>query len=506
MPVKRLVVCCDGTWNTPEMESPTNVVRLARAVLPRDANRVLQIVYYDEGVGTQGPIDKLVGGAMGAGLDFNVRQAYRFLASNYEQDDEIYLFGFSRGAYTVRSLAGMIGFAGMLGRHQLTSVHDAYELYRDEKDPAGAGATEFRACHRTSVPRVTLLGCWDTVGAMGIPDKLPGIGLDELFNKRYRWVNTKLGAHVDHALHAMSIDERRKEFEPTPMECVTAGQTLKQVWFPGDHGSVGGGEHHKEPLARAALEWMVECIVNVGLGLAVDTRFEGMLGCDHTAYSSASRSPIYGREPRDLGSAPEFHHSALRRFVDLPHYVEALAPEQRDLLNAAVQKRNVHPTLRCPTNGVVLEVNQDADVIVLAEQQRNDTHILMQAEGQYVLSVAETQHWRDGDLPPCDPRGWHEDDAKLASFFDGLDRMKLPLIRLARDRRVEPKANWFELIGILCHQDGEDRIRVSRDTIYTAPADGRFLALANDVASRFDLFDSYDNNEGWLVLNVRRLA
>ncbi|MDE0177357.1 MAG: DUF2235 domain-containing protein [Gammaproteobacteria bacterium] len=504
--MKRLVVCCDGTWNTPEMESPTNVVRLARAVLPRDANRVLQIVYYDEGVGTQGPIDKLVGGAMGAGLDFNVRQAYRFLASNYEQDDEIYLFGFSRGAYTVRSLAGMIGFAGMLGRHQLTSVHDAYELYRDEKDPAGAGATEFRTCHRTSVPRVTLLGCWDTVGAMGIPDKLPGIGLDELFNKRYRWVNTKLGAHVDHALHAMSIDERRKEFEPTPMECVTAGQTLKQVWFPGDHGSVGGGEHHKEPLARAALEWMVESVAHVGLGLAIDTRFEGMLGCDHTAYSSASRSPIYGREPRDLGSAPEFHHSALRRFVDLPHYVEALAPEQRDLLNAAVQKRNVHPTLRCPTNGAVLEVNQDADVIVLAEQQRNDTHILMQAEGQYVLSVAETQHWRDGDLPPCDPCGWHEDDAKLASFFDGLDRMKLPLIRLARDRRVEPKANWFELIGILCHQDGEDRIRVSRDTIYTAPADGRFLALANDVASRFDLFDSYDNNEGWLVLNVRRIA
>ena len=504
--MKRLVVCCDGTWNTPEMESPTNVVRLARAVRTRDANQVLQIVYYDEGVGTHGPIDRLVGGAMGAGLDFNVRQAYRFLAGNYEEGDEIYLFGFSRGAYTVRSLAGMIGLAGMLGRHQLTSVHDAYELYRDEKEPAGAGATKFRECHRTSVPRITLLGCWDTVGAMGIPDKLPGIGLDNLFNKRYRWVNTTLGSHVDHALHAMSIDERRKEFEPTPMESVTTGQTLKQVWFPGDHGSVGGGDHHKEPLARAALDWMVECIAGVGLGLAIDTRFEGMLASDHNAYSSASRSPIYGREPRDLGSAPEFHGSALRRFVDLPHYADSLPGEQRDLLDAAVQKRAVQPTLQRPTNGTVLEVGQEADVIVLAERQRNDTHILMRAEGRYELTVAETQHWRDGDLPPCGPCGWHENDPGLAPFFDGLDRMKLPLIRLARDRRVEPEANWFELIGILRHQDGEDQIRISGNTTYTAPADGRFLALANDVASRIDLFDTYDNNEGWLVLNLRRIA
>ena len=504
--MKRLVVCCDGTWNTPEMESPTNVVRLARAVRPRDANRVLQIVYYDEGVGTHGPIDKIVGGAMGAGLDFNVRQAYRFLASNYETDDEIYLFGFSRGAYTVRSLAGMIGFAGMLRRQQLTSVHDAYELYRDEKDPAGARATTFRESHRTNVPRITLLGCWDTVGAMGIPDKLPGIGLDERFNKRYRWVNANLGAHVDHALHAMSIDEQRKEFKPTSMASVTPGQTLKQVWFPGDHGSVGGGEHHKEPLARAALEWMVGSIANVGLGLAVDARFQGMLACDHTAYSSVSRSPIYGREPRDLGSAPEFHDSALRRFVDLAHYAHTLAPEQRRLLSAAVQERNVQSTLRRPANSTVLEVDQDADVIVLAEQQRNDTHILMEAGGQYVLSVAETQYWRDGDLPPCGPCGWHEDDKALAPFFDGLDRMKLPLIRLASDRRVEPRANWFELIGILCHQHGEDRIRIARNTIYTAPSDGRFLALANDVSSRIDLFDTYDNNDGWLVLNVRRIA
>lgn len=505
--MKRLVVCCDGTWNTPEMESPTNVVRLARAVRQRDAKRRLQIVYYDEGVGTHGPIDRLVGGAMGAGLDFNVRQAYRFIASNYEEDDEIFLFGFSRGAYTVRSLAGMIGFAGMLGRHQLTSVHEAYELYRHEKTPAGPGATEFRARHRTKVPHITLLGCWDTVGAMGIPDKLPGIGLDELFNKRYRWVNQKLGAHIDHALHAMSIDERRKEFEPTPMNSVTEGQTLKQVWFPGDHGSVGGGELHKEPLARIALEWMVENIASLGLGLAIDTPFKHMLPCDHTAYFSANRSPIYSRTRRTIGSRAVFHDTALRRFVDLPHYTTTLGTDQRALLEAAVRERSTQPTLGLLATGTVLGIGETADAIVLAERQRNDTNVLMQATGQYVLSVAKTHHWRDGDLPPCGPCGWYSDDDKLKTFFRGLDRMKLPLIRLARNRRVHRDANWFELVGILRNEDGdEDTVRIGRQTTYTARSDGRLIALANDVASRMDLLDTYDNNDGWLVLNVRRVA
>ena len=505
--MKRLVVCCDGTWNTPEMESPTNVVRLARAVRQRDANGRPQIVYYDEGVGTHGPIDKLVGGALGAGLDFNVRQAYRFLACNYEEGDEIYLFGFSRGAYTIRSLAGMIGFAGMLGRHEITSVHKAYELYRDEKDPLEHLATEWRRSHGTKVPRIALLGCWDTVGAMGIPDKLPGIGLDELFNKRYRWVDQNLGEHVDHALHALAIDERRREFAPTLMKSVTAGQTLEQVWFPGDHGSVGGGERHKEPLSRIALEWMVAGISKLGLGLAIETPFKHVLPCDHNAYTSGNRSPIYSRQPRDLGPAPVFHDSALRRFVDLPHYADALPRKQRHLLAAAVRELGTEPTLGRLADPTPLGVGEEADAVVHAARQRNDTNVLMQADAQYEFSVAESQHWRDGDLPPCGQRGWNADDDDLVPFFRGLDRMKLPLIRLARSRRVHEDADWFELIGILCGEDGrEDRIRIRDRTTYTATRDGRLVALANDVASRIDLFDTYDNNEGWLVLKVRRLA
>ena len=367
--MKRLIVCCDGSWNTPEMESPTNVVRLASALRNRTADGVPQIVYYDEGVGTHGPIDKIFAGAMGAGLDFNVREAYRFLAGNYEAGDEIYLFGFSRGAYTVRSLAGMIGLAGLLGRRQITEVAEAYELYRREKHRNAAPAVAFRSKHGTRVPPITLLGCWDTVGALGIPDKLPGVGLDERFNKRYRWVDTKLGAHVEHALHALAIDERRVEFEPTLMESVTDEQSLLQVWFPGDHGSVGGGQRHKEPLARIALEWMTEAIADLGLGLAIDTPFENLLPRDHNAYVSANRSPIYGRKPRNIAPGT-IHDSALERFVDLPRYRESVSAAQRDLLGAAATQRAIRPSLRCPSADTVLGVGEHADVIVMAARQK----------------------------------------------------------------------------------------------------------------------------------------
>ena len=505
--MKRLVVCCDGSWNTPEMESPTNVVRLAGAVRTRDADGNPQIVYYDEGVGTHGPIDKIVGGAMGAGLDFNVREAYRFLAGNYEEGDEIYLFGFSRGAYTVRSLAGMIGLAGMLGREQMTEVAEAYELYREEKKRDAAPVAAFRSKHGTRVPPITLLGCWDTVGALGIPDKLSGIGLDERFNKRYRWVDTKLGPHVEHALHAVAIDERRVEFEPTPMARVTEGQTLHEVWFPGDHGSVGGGQHHKEPLSHIALTWMVEEIADLGLGLAIDTPFENLLPHDHNAYFSVNRSAIYSRRPRNTGRDAVFHDSALQRFVDLPRYRQSVSAQQRGLLEAAVRQRAIEPSLRCLSTDTVLGVGEHADAIITAERQRNDTKVLMQANGRYELSVAESQHWRDGDLPPCGPRGWRLGDAKMQPSFRGLERMKRSLIRLGRDRRVAYKANWLELIGILVGEDGSEHpVRIGPGKTYTAPCDGRFLAMANDIASRVDLLDSYDDNEGWLVLNVCRVA
>ena len=501
--MKRLIICCDGTWNTPEMESPTNVVRLAKAVKKRGEDGTLQLVYYDEGVGTAGWVDKIIGGAMGEGLDVNVRQAYRFLANNHEDGDEIYLFGFSRGAYTVRSLAGLIGYAGMLQRHQLTEFTEAYELYRTNKEANAPVATAFRSSHKTEVPQIKLLGCWDTVGALGIPDKLPGIGLDRRFNRRYRWVDDQLGQHVANAMHALAIDERRREFAPTHMMSRGKEQKVEEVWFAGDHGSVGGGAKHKEPLARFALEWMVDGMERHGL--SVDKNFTDLRRSDHNTYFSPDRNPIYGRQPRDLGEEPVFHESALARYADLPHYRQGLGRRQRDLLGAAVKQSATQSSLRLLPKLTVLAPGERAQAIIQAEKPTNRTGVKVVAGGQYRIWADNTQCWRDGDLPPCGVRGWNVDDKELQPQFRRLNRIKRPLIKMARSRRFLPHANWFELIGVV--QGKKDHVfRVGLDPNFKAPFDGQLLALANDVRSRIDLIDMYDNNSGWLLMNVERLS
>lgn len=134
MALRRLVVCFDGTWNTPDKgDVPTNVVGMVRAVRALDDGGVSQIVFYDKGVGTTNRIDSILGGAFGTGLLENVLDGYRFVANNYEPGDEIFIFGFSRGAYTARSLAGLIGLAGLLNPVDLgRRLQTVVETYRDK--------------------------------------------------------------------------------------------------------------------------------------------------------------------------------------------------------------------------------------------------------------------------------------------------------------------------------------------------------------------------------------
>lgn len=501
---KRLVVCCDGTWNTPEMESPTNVVCLAGNVLPRGDDGLLQLLYYDEGVGTGGWMDRLVGGAFGEGLDTNVREAYRFIANNHAEGDEIYLFGFSRGAYTVRSLAGMIGYAGLLGREQMDFVAEAYELYRKEKSANGDEALAFRSRHDTMVPKVTLLGCWDTVGALGIPNKLPRIPLDKAFTDRYRWLDFNLGKHVRTALHAVSIDERRKEFEHTPMYKGSPDQVLHEVWFAGDHGCVGGGTKHKEPLSRIALEWMVEQLGELGLGLAVNPDFRELADPDHNIYFSVNRSRIYGRGRRDLGDDPVFHPSAIDRHHDLTNYRESLDTGQRAALAAAA--RDGSGSLNLPSSAE-LGIGESVNAIVNAPEHRNDTGVDLVGGASYRLSVSPTQCWRDGRLPPCDATGWRENDPAVQSALGRLAKPKRMAIRMFQRGRVVADADWLELVAVVSGADGQEhRLRVGLEAEFEAPFDGRLLALANDFESRVPLADRYGNNEGWVVLEVTRTA
>jgi uncharacterized protein (DUF2235 family) len=287
--MKRLVVFCDGTWQKLDNDYPTNVVKMAQAVRSFDKDGIPQIVYYGEGIGTDELVNKLGAGtlaaAFGWGIDEKIQDAYRFLCSNYDPDDEIYLFGFSRGAYTVRCLAGLIYCSGLLQREFIRKVPEAYRLYRD-RDPKtrpmkGEKSVRFRQQHGEHVD-IKVLGCWDTVGSLGVPDLIPILSIDDRINEKYKFFDTTINPKIQHAFHATAIDEIRKVFDVTPMEhhpdC--SPDQVKQVWFPGGHGCVGGGTKETRGLSDAALVWMMEQVGNLELALDV-TKIEDHIELNH---------------------------------------------------------------------------------------------------------------------------------------------------------------------------------------------------------------------------------
>lgn len=319
--MKRIVICCDGTWNRLDGDKKTNVAKLAEAILGTAYDHAerptTQIVYHLDGVGSgrgTGELaqraDKWLGGAFGLGLDALIEEAYRFLVLNYEPGDELYLFGFSRGAYCARSLCGLIRRAGILERQHAGKIDAAMGLYRDRSDDAKSDqerAMRFRAdyaSHVTTIPgeagwrrrlnlgsnpmptrlRVAYLGVWDTVGSLGIPvGAMQGIVAD-LVNEEFQFHDTDLSPVVAAARHAVAIDERREHFQPAlwslealkKVEEVNDADYLQQ-WFPGVHTAVGGGGPDAG-LASGSLLWVLEgaekCGLRVDHGMRDDWKAE----------------------------------------------------------------------------------------------------------------------------------------------------------------------------------------------------------------------------------------
>ena len=258
--MKRLVVCCDGTWNKPDNENVTNVEKIARTVQsdPSATGDVYQLVYYISGVGAGSyEADRLLGGAFGFGLFHNVIACYRFLAQNYEPGDEIFIIGFSRGAYTARSVAGMLASVGLLTKRALVEerLPEAVHLYQGTRMPEGAfgeSVDEFKHDH-CHAAKVTFLGVFDTVGALGVP------GFERDTPKFH---SVQLSTQVLCARQALAIDETRLKFAPTlweapeePADAPTADPRVKQVWFEGAHSDVGGG-YAQTGLSDTSLLWM----------------------------------------------------------------------------------------------------------------------------------------------------------------------------------------------------------------------------------------------------------
>ena len=270
-----LAVFFDGTWNDPA--DKTNVDQLRNRVMPRTQDETVQDATYIRGVGT-GRWNRIRGGVFGMGLGTNVRLGYEWLARHHRSDDDrIYLIGFSRGAFTARSLAGMIAKCGLLPPEAM----DAKAVFERYRRTASPGLREMRedgvpavtaedrlVAERSRLVRIRCIAVMDTVGSLGIPGGLGRL----LTRRRYEFHDTKLSGFVDVAVHACAVDEHRPNFKPTmwssvPIPIPGFPQTIEQRWFVGCHTDVGGRRLGDQRLPDLAGEWIAERAAAAGLAL-----------------------------------------------------------------------------------------------------------------------------------------------------------------------------------------------------------------------------------------------
>lgn len=350
-PIKRLVLCCDGTWNKAlGGADSTNVWKLRRALAPTGPDGVEQRPYYHAGVGTA-RFTRYSGGALGFGLRKNLLHAYEWVVANYQPGDEIFLFGFSRGAYTARSLAGLIRNCGILRPQFAQKAAEALDVYRNRREGADdPAAVEFRANYSTEAA-IAFIGVWDTVGALGVSDRVPR-PLRPLTRRSWGFHDVRLSGQVEIAVQALALDERRRKYRPNLWERPEGrdDQVLEQVWFAGVHSNIGGGYAQCE-LSDISLRWMMHRAAaprsasRVGLAFRPDAmpheddygnlaEPQGLMKLLPTADRSVGRRP----ERDGLGHTDEpdstqfLHPSVLRRIQHCGYDPAALRPWREVLL------------------------------------------------------------------------------------------------------------------------------------------------------------------------------
>ena len=498
-----LVVCCDGTWNDPNQKdngvlAPTNVVKLYNAALDSDDQKR----YYHPGVGTGDSWwDKAVGGSTGTGLSQNIMSAYRWLCHNYRDGDQIYLFGFSRGAFTVRSLVGFMNCCGLLKTAQFApkdmwqAIETLYTRgYRQHADinllREELGNANFHNRHDEAV-KVRFLGVWDTVGALGIPDYLGVLHavFDRLDNSFH---DTRLSRNVQTARHALAMDEMRASFQPSLWSNAEDHQDAEQLWFPGVHSDVGGG-YKQAGLSDGPLEWMLVEAQQAGLALR--------------------RGVMEQVKPNPL----DMLHDSCQGFFSMmptqPRQVPSLLETAR--FHASVPKRHEVPPL---TQAPYRMAHRSADgrgIDVYARQQWNLTGIWLEA-GKAYRFVARGE-WLDGSVS-CGPGGTddgHFQAGELAyAFGDMLGMVKRSFRELTGNENADLKftrrhedIGWFCLTGAIANGgiDGDgkalahEHFAIGAGCTYVVQRSGYFYAYANDA------WNCYANNKGSVELSVEEV-
>ncbi len=512
-----LIVCSDGTWNTPDdMESgvpaPTNVVKIYNAVAGTDKDGVEQKKYYHPGVGTEGGWwNKLVGGGAGEGLDRNIKSGYHWLAETYRPGDKTFLFGFSRGAYTARSLGGLIISCGLLDLSdpKLSTAEGwrrvdlAFACYRNKALSSEFNQLSFHNRPNASVSpakstKIHFIGVWDTVGALGIPDDMALLNLID-DPKKHSFHDTELSDSVQNARHAVAIDEHRQTFTPTLWTKAEARPDVKQVWFPGVHSDVGGG-YGRVGLSDGALKWMMDEASPLGLRFrdgAKDQLRPDCHGILHDSLTGVFKAlKACPRNVPNLAAnsmSGQIHESALDRFKDPP-----------------IQQGEYWPTVR-------LDVGASKTISIFARQHWNATGLYL-AEGEaYELSA--TGEWRDASVT-CGPGGTNDGSFQIgevaqmaSSAFGTLETLfrKVTGNRQADfwwTKRIE-EMPWFALVGVVADGAGADdkgnmlphtKFLIGDGARHTVkPGQGGYLyCFANDA------WQAYRNNSGSVRLTVKR--
>ncbi|MBE1284557.1 MAG: DUF2235 domain-containing protein [Rhodobacteraceae bacterium] len=519
--MRRLIVCCDGTWNSPDnkdgsLNAPTNVIKFHAEIAEKDEKGIVQIPFYRTGVGTLGgPVRKLLGGAIGYKLEDDIKSAYKFLAETWKPGDKIFLLGFSRGAYTARSVAGLIGSIGLCDltdpdlddETKWANVHAALVRYQLKKSSGksmllkremrqGKGEISVRM-HSPSQVRIRFLGVWDTVGSLGVPDDL-GVTKLIIGDLRYnRFLDTHLGDTVDTARQALALDESRIDFVPTLWTGHSSQRDIKQVWFAGVHGDVGGS-YADHSLGDITLHWMLT--EAMGCGLALRSALPAASNNNPRGRRHDSVTGIFKRRQTRPRGVPDFSAGRDDLSVISPEALERHRSPARG-------ERYYWKTMR------LNDLGEKVAIQVHARECWNPSGVFVKAGEEYEITA--TGEWLDASIK-AGPKGAY-DSVRFAYAAAGLAETyrwilrKIPRTKTADNSwsRRHASAPWFSLVGVVANgrgvSAGQDQLQhhqpveIGSHKRLRPLRDGYLYFYANDV------WASYDNNSGSLRVSIKRV-
>ncbi len=519
--MKNIVILVNGTWNDDDNQERsllTNVVWLRELCIDEPG---VQEVWYTDGVGAGGVVDKALGGAFGRGLKKGICAGYRAASEKYEQDAKIYLFGFSRGAYTVRTIADMIAQIGLV---DLTDVpkedRDAvcallYDVYRGKKDVNSIGEKTFFNAANAKVAAGTtpihMVGVWDTVGTAGIPDHYVTLNVLDWVSKGHNWANTQISDVVQNARHAIAMDEARESFVPA-FWTDEKGEMLntkrvKQLWFSGVHTDVGGGYEHRD-LGNIAMGWMTTEAKNLGLLLDPDPK-----------------RPI--PEDRALGVVNDSMTSVFKKMWSRPRGVPNVSdPKNKELFHPSVLRRYEHKERATIPNWEAPDLKQGDTVHRVAKAAKRWNPMGVFVEPTDTLNITAEGVWYDLTREYTPDGTWLNQPTGIGAR--ALDAHHIPnmvagvarwLRRSKPYRRVpggwrDPESKPFMLMGVVADGRGVrdldgailpdahtkfeigNGVRIGARTDHPLKRGGYLYCYPNDV------WQFYDNNSGELDISI----